>query len=110
MGEVLEMSAEEARNQLETVLKDFEARHWQTRLVFMTRYDEVEEQLGLSDGDIGDDKRQLIGAYFCHEYSYAAAALMNPGAVPHFDQSGMDHGSRRIAMSMRAVAPTIVAP
>lgn len=101
--EVLDMTDEEAREQLEEVLKDFEARHWQTRRVFMTRYDEVEEQLGLSGGDIGDDKRQLIGAYFCHEYSYAAAALMNPSAVPHFDQSGLDAGSLRIAMSMRAV-------
>ena len=70
------------------MLKDFEARHWQTRRVFMTRYDEIEALLGLDGREIGDEKRQLIGAYFCHEYSYAAAALMNPSVVPHFDQSG----------------------
>ena len=63
------------------MLKDFEARHWQTRRVFMTRYDELEEQLGLDGAEISDEKRQLIGAYFCHEYSYAAAALMNPSVV-----------------------------
>ena len=103
VGEVLEMSPSDAREQLEEVLKDFEARHWQTRRVFMTRYDEVEDQLGLDGGEIGDEKRQLIGAYFCHEYSYAAAALMNPSAVPHFDQSGMSPGSMRVIMSMRAV-------
>ncbi len=103
VGEVLEMSPAEARTQLEVVLKDFEARHWQTRRVFMTRYDEIEDMLGLDGADIGDEKRQLIGAYFCHEYSYAAAALMNPSAVPHFDQSGMPPGSLRILMSMRAV-------
>ena len=103
VGEVLEMSPSDAREQLEEVLKDFEARHWQTRRVFMTRYDEVEDQLGLDGGAIGDEKRQLIGAYFCHEYSYAAAALMNPSAVPHFDQSGMSPGSMRVIMSMRAV-------
>ncbi|SFP89234.1 glycoside hydrolase family 130 protein [Sphingomonas rubra] len=103
VGEVLEMSAEEARDQLEIVLKDFEARHWQTRRVFMTRYDQIEDLLGLDGRTIGDEKRQLIGAYFCHEYSYAAAALMNPSAVPHFDQSGMPPGSLRILMSMRAV-------
>ncbi|WP_294297395.1 glycoside hydrolase family 130 protein [uncultured Sphingomonas sp.] len=100
---VLEMSPGEAREQLETVLKDFEARHWQTRRVFMTRYDEIEALLGLDGSKIGDEKRQLIGAYFCHEYSYAAAALMNPSVVPHFDQSGMPAGSQRILMSMRAV-------
>jgi len=101
--EVLEMSPGEARTQLEIVLKDFEARHWQTRRVFMTRYDEIEAQLKLDGSEIGDEKRQLIGAYFCHEYSYAAAALMNPSAVPHYDQSGMPKGSLRILMSLRAV-------
>ena len=101
--EVLGMTSAAAREQLEDVLKDFEARHWQTRRVFMTRYDEVEDQLDLDGAEIGDEKRQLIGAYFCHEYSYAAAALMNPSAVPHFDQTGMDDGSMRVIMSMRAV-------
>ena len=103
VAEVLGMDRVTARNQLEIVLKDFEARHWQTRRVFMTRYDQIEDMLDLSGEDIGDEKRQLIGAYFCHEYSYAAAALMNPSAVPHFDQSGMSPGSQRIVMSMRAV-------
>ena len=103
VSEVLEMTPGEARAQLEEVLKDFEARHWQTRRVFMTRYDQLEQMLELNGAEIGDEKRQLIGAYFCHEYSYAAAALMNPSAVPHFDQSGMPAGSLRILMSMRAV-------
>lgn len=101
--EVLAMSPGEARAQLEIVLKDFEARHWQTRRVFMTRYDEIEGMLRLDGSQIGDEKRQLIGAYFCHEYSYAAAALMNPSAVPHYDQTGMPPGSLRILMSLRAV-------
>ncbi len=101
--EVLEMNPYETHDQLELVLKDFEARHWQTRRVFMTRYADIAAQLGLDDAAIGDERRQLIGAYFCHEYSYAAAALMNPSVVPHFDQTGMPEGSMRILMSMRAV-------
>ena len=101
--EVMELDTAATRAELELVLKDFEARHWQTRRVFMTRYDEIEEMLGLDGSEIGDEKRQLIGAYFCHEYSYAAAALMNPSAVPHFDQTGMPEGSLRILMSLRAV-------
>lgn len=103
VAEVLGMSEEEAETQLETVLKDFEARHWQTRRVFMTRYDEIEDLMRLDGGAIPDVKRQLIGAYFCQEYSYAAAALMNPSAVPHPDQSGMQRGSTRIVMSLRSV-------
>jgi len=100
---VLQLDAVETSAELEVVLKDFEARHWQTRRVFMTRYDEIEAMLGLDGAAIDDEKRQLIGAYFCHEYSYAAAALMNPSAVPHHDQSGMPPGSQRILMSLRAV-------
>ena len=100
---VLEMSSEETRRQLADVLSDFEARHWQTRRVFMTRYDQIVALLKLDLPDIGDEKRQLIGAYFCHEYSYAAAALMNPSVVPHPDQTGLAGGTTRILISLRAV-------
>ena len=100
---VLDMSITEARQQLEAVLTDFEERHWQTRRVFMTRYEQIVNLLKLELDDIGDEKRQLIGAYFCHEYSYAAAALMNPSVVPHPDQADLPQGSIRILMSLRAV-------
>jgi len=100
---VLAMSLAAARAELAVVLKDFEARHWQTRGVFLHRYREVEATLGLADQAIEEDKKQLIGAYFCHEYSYAAAALMNPSIVPHSDQSGLSPGAIRIVMSLRAV-------
>ena len=100
---VLAMSAEAAHAELELVLRDFEARHWQTRSVFMTRYDVIRDALQLDDAAIPEEKKQLIGAYFCHEYSYAAAALMNPSIVAHPDQSGLSKGAIRIAMSLRAV-------
>ena len=48
-------------------------------------------------------QRQLIGAYFLHEYSFEAAALFNPSIVPHPDQSGMPPDSLRFIMSLRAV-------
>jgi predicted GH43/DUF377 family glycosyl hydrolase len=100
---VLEMDEEMAEIELELVLRDFEARHWQTRSVFMARYAQIETALGLDGGSISEIKKQLIGAFFCHEYSYAAAALMNPSVIPHPDQSGLSDGALRIAMSLRAV-------
>ena len=103
VSEVLEMDEREAQKQLAAVLKDFEPRHWQTRRVFMSRFEEIDAQMEAPMGDIGDTKRQLIGAYFCHEYSYAAAAIMNPSVVPHFDQTGMPKGSIRFIMSLRTV-------
>ena len=48
-------------------------------------------------------RKRLIGAFFCHEYTYAAAALMNPSIVPHPDQSGISGGAVRFVMSLRAV-------
>ena len=100
---VLGFDAAATHAELELVLKDFEARHWQTRNVFLTRYRQVRDALKLDESGISHEHKQLIGAYFCHEYSYAAAALMNPSIVEHPDQSGLSPGSRRIAMSLRAV-------
>jgi predicted GH43/DUF377 family glycosyl hydrolase len=100
---VLALDMDETRRQLALVLADFEARHWQTRRVFSTRYEQIAYQLGIDSNALEDERKQLIGAYFCHEYSYAAAALMNPSVVPHPDQSGLSRNTLRILMSLRAV-------
>ncbi len=96
------MPEEQATAELIGVLRDFEARHWQTRAIFDRRFAEMAEQIEM-DANLSGDKKQLIGAYFCHEYSYAAAALMNPSVVPHPDQSGLEPGAQRIILSLRAV-------
>jgi predicted GH43/DUF377 family glycosyl hydrolase len=100
---VMAMDEASAARELSAVLKDFEARHWQTRAVFLTRYAEMSRALKLDNAAIPDVKQQLIGAFFCHEYSYAAAAIMNPSIVRHPDQSGLSPGSSRIIMSLRTV-------
>ena len=100
---VMALKEAEASRELKTVLQDFEARHWQTRGVFKSRYSQIAGALALDDAAISDIKQQLIGAFFCNEYSYAAAAIMNPSIVRHPDQSGLSQGSSRIVMSMRTV-------
>jgi predicted GH43/DUF377 family glycosyl hydrolase len=85
------------------VLADFSERHWQTEQMFEQRYSEVEAGLGIDPARFTRQRKRLIGAYFCHEYTYAAAALMNPSIVPHPDQSGIHNGAVRFAMSLRAV-------
>jgi predicted GH43/DUF377 family glycosyl hydrolase len=100
---VLTLGDREVGRQLQSVMQDFELRHWQTRKVFLKRFDQICAMLSLSLEGIGDKRKQLIGAYFCHEYSYAAAALMNPSIVPHPDQSGLDRQTVRVLMSLRAV-------
>jgi predicted GH43/DUF377 family glycosyl hydrolase len=99
---VLAMDMRTVQTELALVSRDFEGRHWQTRRVFLDRFARMRAELQLP-ATIRDMRKELIGAYFCHEYSYAAAALMNPSVVPHVDQSGLSPGSLRFIMSLRAV-------
>lgn len=88
--------------ELALVNQDFGDRHWQTRAVHLERYEQIKAQLGL-ENRLRETRKALIGAYFCHEYSYAGAALTNPSIVPHPDQSGLNGGAVRVVLSMRAV-------
>ncbi len=101
--DVASLSEDQVRAEYDRVRQDFVARHWQTEQMFDERFAEVEESLELDCSDFSPIRKRLIGAFFCHEYTYAAAALMNPSIVPHPDQSGIAGGSVRFAMSLRAV-------
>jgi predicted GH43/DUF377 family glycosyl hydrolase len=101
--DILNFDARTVRAELSVVLRDFEDRHWQIEKVFDDRYAEIEPRLGLNGREVKRETRRLIGAYFCHEYSFAAAALMNPSVVRHPDQTGLQDGSVRILLSLRAV-------
>lgn len=101
--DILALDARTVRAELGVVLNDFEGRHWQIEKVFDERFAEIEPKLGLNGQSVKRETRRLIGAYFCHEYSFAAAALMNPSVVRHPDQSGLPTGSVRVLLSLRAV-------
>jgi predicted GH43/DUF377 family glycosyl hydrolase len=107
VADVNAMSQAAVDEELDRVLHDFDDRHWQIEAMFDQRFAEVQHALGQvgspAHGGGTLARRRLIGAYFCHEYTYAAAALMNPSIVPHPDQSGMSNGSVRFVMSLRAV-------
>lgn len=45
----------------------------------------------------------VLGAAFTHEYSVEAAALCNPSAIEHPDQTGLAPGELRLALSLRAI-------
>jgi predicted GH43/DUF377 family glycosyl hydrolase len=99
---VLAMSEDDAARELEGVDRDFHGRHWQTHAIFLQRFNQVRELVyGLAD--TSETHAKLIGAYFSHEYSYAAAAIMNPSIVPHPDQTGVRDGAVRFVLSLRTV-------
>ncbi|GGD57290.1 glycoside hydrolase family 130 protein [Croceicoccus mobilis] len=101
--DIASLSERAAEIEYGRVCHDFLERHWQTEQMFLERYSEVEEVLGFDPARFSDLRKKLIGSYFCHEYTYAAAALMNPSIVPHPDQSGMAGDACRFVMSLRAV-------
>ncbi|WP_213288177.1 glycoside hydrolase family 130 protein [Bradyrhizobium sp. sGM-13] len=99
---VLNLDSQAAAAQLADVLENFQGRHRNLLKTFELRADEMEEAL-LAHSTFSEVQRQLIGAYFLHEYSFEASALFNPSIVPHPDQSGIRSGSLRFILSLRAV-------
>jgi predicted GH43/DUF377 family glycosyl hydrolase len=99
---VVTLDPETAANQLAEVLETFQGRHRNLLQIFEERADEMEEALA-THAVFTKSQRQLVGAYFLHEYSFEAAALFNPSIVAHPDQSGAPAGARRFILSLRAV-------
>jgi predicted GH43/DUF377 family glycosyl hydrolase len=99
---VLNLDPQAAAGQLADVLENFQGRHRNLLETFERRADEMEEAL-LAHCTFSEVQRQLIGAYFMHEYSFEASALFNPSIVPHPDQSGVPKGGLRFILSLRAV-------
>lgn len=52
---------------------------------------------------LSEKRWRLIGACFSHEFAVEGAALCNPSAVVHPDQSGMAPGMLRFLMSTRCI-------
>ena len=99
---VLALDPETAASQLADVLENFEGRHRNLLATFEARADEMEDAFA-PHASFTKVQRQLVGAYFLHEYSFEASALFNPSIVSHPDQSGAPEGGRRFILSLRAV-------
>ena len=99
---VLGLDPETAHNLLAEVLENFQGRHRHLLRTFEARAGEMEEAFA-AHAVFTPIQRQLIGAYFVHEYSFEASALFNPSIVAHPDQSGAPEGGLRFILSLRAV-------
>ncbi|MBB3464268.1 glycoside hydrolase family 130 protein [Rhizobium sp. BK377] len=99
---VLGLDMEVAKQQLAEILENFEGRHRNLLATFEKRAYEMEEAFA-PHITFTKVQRQLVGAFFMHEYSFEASALFNPSIVAHADQSGVPSGSKRFVLSLRAV-------
>ena len=98
VGRVLALDAASAECQLAHVLEHFQGRHRHLAATLEARADAMEAP----HGALSSTQRQLIGAYFLHEYSFEAVALFNPSIVAHPDQTDAPAGGRRFILSLRA--------
>lgn len=98
---ILTLPENEASDQLNIIIHQFNSRHRDIKSFFLRRYDENRQQI--SDNKKLTQKRKLlIGAYFSLEYSIEAASLFNPSMIWHPDQTGIQKGSKRFILSLRA--------
>jgi len=86
---------------LDEVSAEFSQRHDQIPELFLERFEQLRDLL-LTDEELSEQRRLLIGSYFLAEYSLESAALFNPSVVPHPDQTELPPGALRFVLSLRA--------
>ncbi len=87
---------------LDDTLKRFTGRHHDILSTFQHHYELVAHRVP-AGVELSPTRRTLIGAYFSHEFSVEAAALCNPSMVEHPDQSDVEPGQLRVAISLRQI-------
>ena len=81
--------------------RSFQKKHPDLAMIVKANYDAI-RYLIADEHDLEMKRRLLIGAYFTMEYAIESAALFNPSMVPAILQDGVDVGSTRFVMSLRA--------
>lgn len=102
IARVSTLAEEDVDSLLSQVMLEFHGRHQNPKAFFERRYQSIRPHL-LTDAPLSENRRLLLGAYFTQEYALESAALFNPSLVWHPDQTNLAKGSRRFAMSLRAV-------
>lgn len=99
---VMAMDEATVKSVLAATMRRFETRHRDLADIFTDHYASISHRLDPAARP-SRERRQLIGAYFSHEYAIEGAALFNPSIVAHPDQNGLQAGQLRFVMSVRAV-------
>ncbi len=99
---ILSLDEEELQRQLTGVTASLDENHRDVDTTLLRRFGELADRIQAA-ASLSPEQQRLIGAYFSQEYAYEAAALFNPSAVPHPDQSGLADGTVRFVLSLRGV-------
>lgn len=99
---VLEIPAPELETLADDLVEVFSARIDDAPALFASHTEAVSSRLG-SETSITPAQSIVLGASFTAEYAVEGAALCNPSAVEHPDQSGLQDGQLRVAVALRAI-------
>jgi predicted GH43/DUF377 family glycosyl hydrolase len=101
MGRLAALAPTTCEAELERLRQRFGVRHRTLERLARQRWHEVLAPLE-SDHPLSAEQQLLLGYYLTHEYSLESAALFNPSLVAHPVQGGLEPGSLRVVMSLRA--------
>lgn len=99
---VLGLTEDEVRDALHDVYERFNARHIEIKRDLELHAHRVANRVSVG-ALLSEERWNLIGAYFTHEFSIEGASLTNPSMVAHPEQSGVDDGSIRFVLSVRGI-------
>jgi predicted GH43/DUF377 family glycosyl hydrolase len=102
VARVLALTDLETEDLAAGLIRDFGSRHPDVRALFLANAEAVSSRLA-DPILLTDPRRILLGASFTAEFTLEGAALCNPSAVEHPDQTGMGPGQLRLAIALRAI-------
>jgi predicted GH43/DUF377 family glycosyl hydrolase len=102
LARILALPEDVVRSTLRHVHARYDGRHRDLPGVLIANYERIAHRIP-EDANLSDERRSLLGAWFTNEFSVEGAALFNPSAVPHPDQSKLEEGQIRFILSLRAV-------
>ncbi|MCE0537699.1 glycoside hydrolase family 130 protein [Kineosporia rhizophila] len=99
---VLDLPEPEVQRLAAQLLKDFSSRHRGYPDLLRAHASMVHPPVP-GQVPMTPDRTLLMGATFTNEYALEGAAICNPSAVAHPDQSGLEAGQVRLAISLRSI-------
>jgi len=102
MDRIAAIPPDELRASAERILTAFGSRHEEFADLLRRHAATVAFRAGETP-PMDPDREIVLGAAFTAEHSVEAAALCNPSAVTHPDQTGLAPGQLRLAVALRAI-------
>jgi predicted GH43/DUF377 family glycosyl hydrolase len=102
VGRILDLDEREVDAALVSVMRRFGKRHRALPDIFNRHAERISNRI-VGNVPLSENRRQLLGATFTHEFAVEAAALCNPSMVAHPDQRATSAGALRFVMSVRGI-------